>query len=639
MNHLIFPLRRLLHKPFIPGILAGLVLGAVYLYLFAFKAHVELEIKMFEPTRAWFKIYWAEDNADFTEKNMQQVLINGTHEKYSLYIGNLGSIQRLRIDPVEFKTKLYLKKLSITQPGYTPIMLSPENRFNGLKPVKQIDRVAVKEGGLRFYTTGRDGQFHYIVDKSKAGEFAIVHLAVLLCILVLCVLVARILNPLQKDLNFVPVLMVVALTLSFIMAVVSKHYWLHPDGTSRIFVHPDEEAHVEAVEYYSHHLIPPELEAEEIQSSYSVYGYTRLASYELYYPIAGFLSRLLEPFKQTPIWDARLVGVFLFGLLSLFASLHQPFRPFVLPFLITPQVWYLFSYTNSDGFALALTTIAAYQAAYKGSTLNKVLSERSPAGLWFDLCWLGCLLGGLLLLKLNFYFFILFLGCYLVWRMVLGDFPDQKRLWMRLVMIAMIGLGLYGSRIGLDMAVNGPDTKQKQLELVEKMAEPLYKPSTPLSKKHIYLYMRDRGFSLERIINKEQWGGKTFISSFGAYGFTQYLGGSVYYAAVRIIGLAMIGLVLFSILIYGPASTHWLFAITFGCASMLVAASLWQSWNISFQAQGRYMAPILPMLGILYFHTRPWLMNRTFNGLVFTMFALGAYSFIFIGLTLIPKFP
>ena len=635
----LLPLRRLIQIPLFPGVIAGLVLGAVYLHFFAFKAHVELEIKMSEPTRAWFKIYWAEENAGFTEQNMQQVLLNGTHEKYSLHIGNLASIHRLRIDPVEFKTKLFLKKLSITQPGFAPIVLSPKNQFEGLEPVKQLERVVVKPDGLRFNTTGRDSQFIYIVDSSASGDFPVIHLVVLLVILTACLVASNVISRLEQDLTFVPVLMIIALTLAFIMAVVSKHYWLHPNGTSRIFVHPDEEAHAEAVDYYRYQLLPPPLEAEEIRRSYSVYGYTRLASYELYYPIAGYLTRLLEPFKQPPIWDARLVSVLFFALLTLFACVHQPFRPFALPLLITPQVWYLFSYTNSDGFALLLTTIVAYQAAYKGSTLNRVLTELNPPGLWFHLTWLGGLVGGMFLLKLNFYFFILFLGCYLIWRIVNGDYPDKTLLWVRLIIIAIVGLGLYGVRAGLDVAVNGMDTKQKQLDLVEEMAEPLYKPSTPLAKKHIYLYMRDRGFTLGRVWSKEKWGGKTFISSFGAYGFTQYLGGSVYYDTVRMIGIATIGMVLLSILIFGPPSTHWLFAMTLGCAVLLIAASLWQSWNISFQAQGRYMAPILPMLGILYYHTRPWLMNRVVNGLVFSLFALGTYSFIFIGLALIPKFP
>ncbi len=617
----------------------GLALCGVYLYFFAFKAHVELEIKMFAPTRAWFKVYWAEDNTGFSEKNMRQVLIDGTHEKYSFHIGNLASIERLRIDPVEFRTKLFLKKLSITQPGFESIELSPKNEFAGLEPLQQISGVAVKPDGYRFKTTGRDGQLQVRLDRSATRTFPIVHLLVLLSILLVSALVSRVLHPLQKELKYVPVLMVVALSLAFIMAVISKHYWLHPNGSSRIFVHPDEEAHVEAIAYYRDHLLPPPLDAEEIRSSYSVYGYTRLASFELYYPIAGYVTRLLMPFKQAFTYDARLFSVFLFALLSLYAYRHPAFRPFALPFLITPQVWYLFSYSNSDGFALCLATISAYQAAYKGSTLNRVLTEKNFPNLSLHILWLGFVVGALFLLKLNFYFYILFLSFYLIWRVVNGDFSDQKLLWTRLGIVAMIGVALYAARIGVDFAVNGLDSKQKQLALVETMAEPLYKPSTPLNKKHIYLYMRDRGFSLGRILTKEQWVGKTFISSFGAYGFTQYLGSNTYYDTVRIVGIAMLGILLLSILIYGPPSTHWLFAITLGCAALLVAASLWQSWTISFQAQGRYLAPILPMFGILYFHTRPWLMNRVFNGLVFAMFALGMYSFIFIGLALIPKFP
>jgi len=74
----------------------------------------------------------------------------------------------------------------------------------------------------------------------------------------------------------------------------------------------------------------------------------------------------------------------------------------------------------------------------------------------------------------------------------------------------------------------------------------------------------------------------------------------------------------------------------------LIAASLWQSWTVSFQAQGRYLAPILPMLGVLLYHLQPAiagrLPGRVFDGLVLALFALGVYSFIFVGLDLIPKF-
>lgn len=621
----------------VPSLLVGAVLALMYLYFFALKAHVEFSIEFNHPGRAWFKVYWAAPGEDYAESNMQRVLIDGYHKRYDLFIGNLFDIERIRVDPVEFKTKLFLHEMTITQPGFAPIELNPGNGFRGLTPNDQVDRVVVKEDGLRFNTIGRDGHFELVVDKS-GGYLPLVHIVVVASILLGSILVGRALTGFGSDLSYVPVLLMIAVVLALTMAAISKHYWLHPNGTARIFVHPDEEAHVTAVEYYRHNWLPPAIDDPAIADSFSVYGYTRLASYELFYPIAGYLTRLLAPLRQNFMWDARLISVLLLGLMAYLAWRYASFRPFAAPLLISPQIWYLYSYTNSDGFALFLATIMAWQAADRESVLNRLLSDPARPH-WFHVLWLGALTGALMLLKLNFYFFILFLGLYLVWRMAVGDFADRGLLFRRLAVIAVIGMTLYAGRYGLEIAANGTDSKQKIAAMIEQKAEPIYKPSTELGKQHIYLQMRERGHSLNAIWSKEQWGAKTFISAFGAYGFTQYLGSNVYYNLVRWTGIGLILVLLGSLLLRGPPASWILFGITGGCAVLLVGASLYNSWTVSFQAQGRYMAPILPMLGVLYYHARPWLAERLFNPLLFALFALGAWSFVFIGLALIPKFP
>ena len=621
----------------LPALGAGILLSALYLYFFAFKAHVELEIRMFEPVRAWFKIYWADTGADYSEQNMQQVLIDSGHERYDLFIGNLASIERIRIDPVEFPTKLFLKRIGITQPGFAPIEMDPQNGFVGLEPVQQIDRLVVKEDGLRFNTTGRDAQFEYRPEGS-GGYIPLGHLFTVIAILLVSLATGRTLAGLGREERHVPPLLLVVLCLALVMAVISKHYWLHPNGTARIFVHPDEEVHSAAVKYYREHWLPPAIDDPEILESFSVYGYSRLASYELYYPVAGYLTRLLAPLRQPFMWEARMVGLVFLGLILVLAWRLPSFRPFAVPLLVTPQVWYVYSYANSDGFALLLATLAAWQAADRDSALNRLLRDPEPPqrATWL---WLGLLAGSMLLLKLNFYFFILFLGIYLLWRIACGDFPEQKRFWSRLAVIALVAVAVYGARWGLEIAANGPDYREKTNAMIEERAEPLYKPSTELHRKHIYLYMRDRGHTLRQIWTKEQWGGKSFVSAFGAYGYTQYVGTGIYYSLVKWTGVTLLAVILISLLIHGPPRIWVLFTLTLTCAALLVAASLYQSWTISFQAQGRYLAPILPMFGVLYYHARPWLMRRTVNVLLLGLFGLSVWSFVFVGLALIPKFP
>ncbi len=628
-------LRELLKSP-TPGALAsGIALSLLYLYFFAFKAHVELDVLWFEPGRAWFNIYWADEGEEYSQENMSQVLIDRGHEHYQLFIGGLGSIERLRIDPVEFPTKIFLKRLDITQPGYAPIELNPANGFAGLEPVQQIDQLVVKEDGLRFNTTGRDGQFELRVDKS-GGHIPVGQVFTVLAILALSLFAGRACRGLLQDARYVPALLLVVFVLALVMAAISRHYWLHPNGEARIFIHPDEEVHATAVEYYRDHWLPPAMDDPEIAHTFSVYGYSRLATHELYYPVAGYLTRFLAPFGQEFMWDARLVGLFFLALMLALAWRYVGFRPIVAPLLITPQVWYLYSYSNSDGFALLLASFAAWQAADRDSLLNRALREPARPH-WLAMFGLGALAGSMLLLKQNFYFFVLFLGFYFLWRIFCGDFPDQKRFWSRLVVIVVIGLAVYGSRWGLEIATNGWDSRAKIHALIEEKAERPYKPSTKLHGKHIYLYMRERGWTLEQIWNKEHWGTKSFGSSFGAYGYTQYFGSNIYYNLVQWTGIALLAAILVSLLIHAPPRLWVLYGITIGSAFMLVGASVIQSWLISFQAQGRYLAPILPMLGVLYYHARPWLMQRTVHSLLFLMFGISVWSFLFIGLALIPK--
>ena len=624
-------------SPVSASLIAGLMVSAVYLYFFAFKAHVELEIKLDTQVQAWFKVYWADEGEPYTEARMQQVLIDGVHRKYSMFIDNLTNITKLRIDPIEFKSGFEFRTIKITQVGFKDIEFSKTKGFDDLIPVQHIDNILPSELGLQFKTIGRDSQFEYHHDAEASGLFPFEQILVVISILLVCFVLGKMLGGLQRNIVFVPLLLLIVVALAFTMAMLSKHYIVHSDGVSRVFIHPDEEVHAVAAEYYSDHWLPPAIDSEEIKGTFSVYGYSRLASHEIYYPVAGYISRLLKPLRQPYMTDLRLVGILMILFLAVYAYRQPSFRPFVVPLLITPQLWYLYSYANSDGFAVMLATIMAYQSAVKDSALNRIVSEPQPKNYLFHLSWIGLLVGALLLLKQNFYFFILFLGLYLLWRIFNGDFPNHKLLWTRLIYIALIGASLFVARMAIDYGINGMDRHAKIAAMIEEKAETLYKPSTDLKKKHIYLYMKDRGIDLKQIIFKEKWFGKTFISSFGAYGYTQYLGGREYYKLVQAIGLALLGVIILSAILWGSFSGVALVAITIGCSVLLIVVSLLNSWMVSFQAQGRYFAPILPMLGVLYYHARPWLMNRVFNFLLLALFLVGLYSFVFIGLADIPK--
>ena len=475
----------------------GVVLCLLYLYFFAYRALVEIQLETDSPYPGYFKVYWADKDEIYREKNSKQVLVTAYRQNYSMFLTNMANVTRLRIDPVEYAGVVKLKRFSISQPGYEPVNLATRSELERIKPVQQIHSTSFVDDALVLTTSGEDGQLELTIEPLRETGFPLIHLLNLVLIFVAVVVLSRVLGFLFKEFLFVPCFLLVVLILAAIMA-----------SLTGLDVHPDEQAHFKAVNYYSENFIPPAIDSPAAEESFSVYGYSRLYNLELYYQVAGYFSRVLSPLRLSAALNSRIFGLFLLAILTI-ASFRVPgFRVFALPLLISAQTWYLFSYSNSEGFALFVAIIMSYQAAYRESLFNSVLSENKPGHLWLSIAGFGVLVGVLLLLKTNFYFFVLFLGLYLLWRISIGDFPNQKLLWQRLIVISLIGVSVYGLRIGLDYAVNGSDRQAKTEEMAELHAKPIYKPSTPIDQKHLYLYMRDRGVSLDRLIVKDQWGRK-----------------------------------------------------------------------------------------------------------------------------------
>ena len=76
-----------------------------------------------------------------------------------------------------------------------------------------------------------------------------------------------------------------------------------------------------------------------------------------------------------------------------------------------------------------------------------------------------------------------------------------------------------------------------------------------------------------------------------------------------------------------------------GLAAGLIGVSLYHSWTLDFQAQGRYLFPIGAMAGLVLARF-PGAANRTWpvtGILAGGMLCLSLYSFVWIGLARIPQ--
>ena len=490
------------------------------------------------------RIYWADADRDYSQNDSVVNRVSGQLNIYNSFLTNLLWVDRLRIDPIEYAGSATIRGIRITQPWLAPIELAPADMMRSLKPVQQIENPRLTSEGFTFDTTGSDPQFELTLKAEPGESFLPGYLLTLVLILLASSLIGRALGGLTVNLRWVPV----GLLLVFIVVVAMA-------TLSRFDTNPDEMVHWRAVLYYNQHWLPPALDAPEIAQSYSIYGFSRLANYELFYQFAGYASRLLQDVKIPFYLKVRAFNCLLLLLLVIFAARNRDFRIVVLPLLLTAQAWYLFGYINSDAFGLFVGFLVAYQAVSRQSMLNRFLREESPPYYLPSLVIIGLLLGLLLVVKANFYFFALLVGLYFIWRLFQGEFENRRRFWIRASLLGCVALIPYGSRMAMDMHANGFSPAQRaelRLAMNEKYAREEFKPSTPLAEKHIYLNLKERGFSIKRMLHRELWHTKMHANALASFGYTQFFAQPEFYAACTAVGLLLLGVLLMSILVRGP---------------------------------------------------------------------------------------
>ncbi|WP_163340055.1 hypothetical protein [Desulfopila sp. IMCC35008] len=548
--------------------------------------------------------------------------------KYKFSLTDMEQVERLRIDTHEYEGKVAVHSIVIRQKGYSPIRLSTAADFKGLQLGDQIRKKWIKNDIFHIVSSGDDPALIFFPQLEKADYNYGREAAILLALLSFSLLCYYTLGFLATDFLFVPVFLSVVLVLVATMAFVSR-------GN----VHPDEYVHAGAAQYYKSNWLPPHILSEEISCTYSPYGVSRLNADEIYYLVAGKVAFLTEPFFHDKYKNERMFGVITLFFLVLYTLKSVPARVVALPLLLSPQIWYLFSYCNSGFFALTLAFVAGCQVVRKESMLNRYLftrDEQTP--LWYGLvCGLG--FGLLLLLKHNYLAFTLFtLLCYLIFFFSRVGCENRKRYVMRVLLICCMGLVVYGSKKVADYTVNGFE-REALLEKAQATCSDNKHDydGVPIEQQVFTLHMKERGVSLKDMVNVYHWGTKTFKSSFGLYGYFKIDAHTSYYKAFKWSIIAFLCYVVGVIVVFGSMDVRLICSGAIVLAVLLTASSLYHSWVGDFQPQGRYLFPVIGMAGAVFGLIRHHLSERWVGVFSLWLFLLSTYSFIFIALQHIPR--
>jgi len=608
-----------------------MVLGIVGLSYF-FYDHIFIKISLVTDTYGNFKIYFPDKNGEYFENNSTRVKIRPQQPEYFIAADRIEGGHHIRIDPIDQVGHVKIKNISFYQFPARKIDIISDKRFDSdlttrIEPVGDIASFKTRPTYIEIATSGIDSQIKVAVDFTKDSETTFIFAFFLILVSFLVYFLKNIIAYRLDSFTFVPVLMCMALVLILVMAVISKPQ-----------VHPDENIHIKSAMYYSENWMPPKICQPNMKWAYSPYGVSRLNSFEAFYFFAGKYYTLAKVIPGQFFFQFRSFNVMLFAILTLMAFLRPEFRLCCLPLLISPQIWYVFSYFNSDAFALFICYLLLYQLFISDSLLNIFLKHRDKSLLIIigGIVVGGSLFGMLPFIKKNYYAFIIYLFCFGIIKMLSNRENLSKVKILNWGIILFVGLFLVFARYGVDAYINGLDHSHKENICRETLAKYKFKPSTPAKDQWFGIDMRKKGVALAEVFSQYGWGRISFQSTFGVYGPMSIYPSNYIISIYKIILLCFGGIIIFCAFKGGLfAWMHVLNFIFWGF--LLIFASLWNSWNVDLQSQGRYFFPFFVMGAMLLDEIKLNLPKSRFSMLSIFTFFVGAYSFIFIGLARIPK--
>ncbi|MDX9894164.1 MAG: hypothetical protein RBS34_01885 [Desulfofustis sp.] len=598
---------------------ACLLLCTAYFQYFVDRARVDLSITV--EKRCYFRLYWAGSDEPFTEQRSVRLLVSPEQRDYRFYFTDLGNVQRIRVDPHDYEGTSTIHRLAFAQPGWTTRRLFGDNGFSALQPLTQIERSAATPDGLLTVSSGNDPTYLYQPQLLPA-QWDRTHEAVRLLVMFLLLYGGGLLvGTLGADLDFVPLCLAAMVALILTMAIISS-----PD------VHPDEGVHRKAAAYYQTHWFPPAADDAEVRDTYGPYGNSRLNGREIYYVFAGKFADLLNHFHLPDHLPFRLFNVTMLLALLLLSLPISGMRWMAATLLISPQLWYVFSYCNSDAFALLISIVCCALVADRSSRFNRyLLSGEGSHWFWGPVA--GSLVALLLLVKSNYLpvaGFLVVLVALTIWQNR-GDL-SRRSLMLRLLLPGVIGVICAAGYVSLQWYVNDFALNEKKDALRAELALPLFNPTTPLEKQHPYLSMKERGVTAAKLIHSHRWLEKSFRSGFGVYGHMTVSARQGVYDLFRWLALVLLGAVCVFVLLKGDWPQRGALVAALVVSAALVGASFYHSWTADFQAQGRYLFPLPVMIGAAVLFAKQAMSRRVVSCLLLALFSLSGYSFLVVGL-------
>jgi hypothetical protein len=409
-----------------------------------------------------------------------------------------------------------------------------------------------------------------------------------------------------------------------ILAVIASALILCLALGSAFNAHPDEIWHITAVSYFLFDPYPALKSTLQSAHTFSAYQNSYLATGELYYPVAATWTSFLSTLTDLPIDQVqaiRLFSVTCFVLLMC-VLVRQRNYGLLVPFLITPQLWYIFAYANSDWFGVTATTLLLVFINFSRFTFHRFVLGGSYARL-LRLVPLFILAGVLIFSKLNYWVAIIF--CF--YEPLVQILRAKSTMLSRIRALAFCLIILVVSSLCIAMKSSFSRASETRIAQTSE-PRPGLAPDENRSLQTRMASTRNlygQHVSLWNLLTRRQWLWLSCRSFFGDFGWMGFHLTTYYYCMV----ILLFGALLFYIVRTTKVEENfplicWFTILVIGAN---ISSAIAFSWLFDLQPQGRYLFPSLLAIGWMLSRLQNWQTSRVIFSLIVTLAILGAYAF------------
>ena len=152
------------------------LISFIFFFLMSRPFNSKVQVELNSDVRSAFKVYWTEHQKSYNYSNSKAVRIKKGRGIYSIHIDNLHSFVFFRIDPLNRKGTVCIKRIEITQAGFEPIVFETKEQFEKFVPLHHISQVTCNNEGLLITSVGNDPYLHTTITPVFKTVFFIKHL-------------------------------------------------------------------------------------------------------------------------------------------------------------------------------------------------------------------------------------------------------------------------------------------------------------------------------------------------------------------------------------------------------------------------------------------------------------------------------